>query len=62
MFGLFIAAIVLRRDNCFIFMIGAAIIPVFVGTLASFFISDKYTYVLAGLRGILWALKVSRRG
>ncbi|MBT5572476.1 MAG: flagellar motor protein MotA [Alphaproteobacteria bacterium] len=61
-FGLFIAAIALSTDNYVVFMSGAAIILVLGGTLASTFISYEYTYVLDGLRGILGAFKIDRRG
>lgn len=61
-FGLFIAAIALSTDNYIVFMSGAAIILVLGGTLASTFISYEYTYVLDGLRGILGAFKIDRRG
>lgn len=61
-FGLFIAAIALSTTNYLVFMSGAGIILVLGGTLASTFISYEYSYVLDGLRGILAAFKIDRRG
>ncbi|MEP4380051.1 MAG: MotA/TolQ/ExbB proton channel family protein [Alphaproteobacteria bacterium] len=61
-FGLFIAAIALSTNNYFVFMSGAGAILVLGGTLASTFISYEYTYVLSGLRGILGAFRIDRRG
>ena len=61
-FGLFVAAIALSTDNYLVFMSGAGIILVLGGTLASTFISYEYTSVLGGLRGILLAFKIDRRG
>lgn len=61
-FGLFIAAIALSTNNYLVFMSGAGIILVLGGTLASTFISYEYPYVVDGLRGILAAFKIDRRG
>ena len=61
-FGLFVGAIALSTDNYYVFMSGAAMILVLGGTLASTFISYEYQYVLHGLRGILRAFKIDRRG
>lgn len=61
-FGLFVAAIALSTDNYLVFVSGAAIILVLGGTLASTFISYEYQYVLDGLRGIIGAFKIDRRG
>ncbi|MBO6782509.1 MAG: MotA/TolQ/ExbB proton channel family protein [Alphaproteobacteria bacterium] len=61
-FGLFMTAIALSTDNYLLFMSGAGMILVLGGTLASTFISYEYSYVLGGLRGILQAFKIDRRG
>jgi len=61
-FGLFIAAIALSTSNYLVFMSGAGAILVIGGTLASTFISYEYTYVLDGLRGIVAAFRIDRRG
>lgn len=61
-FGLFIGAIALSTNNYYVFISGAGAILVLGGTLASTFISYEYTYVLDGLRGIMRAFKIDRRG
>ncbi len=61
-FGLFFAAIALSTDNYLVFVSGAGIILVLGGTLASTFISYEYRYVLGGLRGIVSAFRIDRRG
>ncbi len=61
-FGLFIAAIALSTNNYYVFLSGAGAILVLGGTLASTFISYEYTYVLDGLRGIMGAFRIDRRG
>ncbi len=61
-FGLFFAAIALSRDNYLVFVSGATIILVLGGILASTFISYEFQYVLYGLRGIIGAFKMDRRG
>ena len=61
-FGLFIGAIALSTDNYIVFVSLAAMILVLGGTLASTFISYEFQYVLDGLRGILRAFKIDRRG
>ncbi len=61
-FGLFFAAIALSTDNYLVFVSGAGIILVLSGTLASTFISYEYRYVLGGLRGIVSAFRIDRRG
>ncbi|MBT3400736.1 MAG: flagellar motor protein MotA [Rhodospirillaceae bacterium] len=61
-FGLFIGAIALSTNNYFVFVSGAGAILVLGGTLASTFISYEYTYVFDGLRGIVGAFKIDRRG
>jgi chemotaxis protein MotA len=61
-FGLFVGAIALSTDNYLVFLSLAAMILVLGGTLASTFISYEFQYVLDGLRGIVRAFKIDRRG
>ncbi|MGB0570668.1 MAG: hypothetical protein ACPGQM_01165 [Alphaproteobacteria bacterium] len=61
-FGLFIAAIALSTNNYCVFLSSAGAILVLGGTVASTFIIYEYTYVFDGLRGIVRAFRIYRRG